>query len=264
MGTYKELIYEKIGKKALITLDRQPQLNALSKNLKKELADALDEAGSDKEVRVIILTGAGDRAFCAGQELTETMHTDAGNAAIEAHKWISDFKVLYDAFRRQEKVIIAMMNGAAAGSGMQIALLCDFRIGSEKTRMGMTEIDVGFPLITGSGLLWNLVGPARTRDLALTGRLLDSKEADEWGLLTKVFPHAELKERTLEFADFIAAKAPCATAIDKSYYRKLEAAHYHDSYDYAVIAHTMGYASGEPQEYQKRFFEEREAKKKKG
>lgn len=261
MESYKCLSYEKIGKKAIITLNRPNSLNAFSLALKKELINALERADADNNVQVIILTGAG-KAFCAGQELNETMHTDASKAEAEAYNWISDFKALYEAFRRQNKVTIAMINGAAAGSGFQVTMLCDFRYMSTTARVGMTEIDVGFPLITGSAVLWNVIGPMRTRDLALTGRLIGAEEAYEWGLVNKIYPPEELREKTLEFADFMAEKAPVAIACDKAYYRLLEGPHYHMAFDQAVIAHKAGYASGEPQLYQKKFFEERAAKKK--
>lgn len=262
MSSYQNLTYEKIGKKAIITLNRPDKLNALSIDLKKELIDALDEAGNDNGTRVIVLTGAG-RAFCAGQELTETKDTDSSRADTEAYTWIAGFKALYDAFRRQSKVTIAMINGAAAGSGLQITMLCDFRYMATTARVGMTEIDVGFPLVTGSGVLWEIISPARTRDLALTGRLIDSTEALEWGMVNKVFAPEELRDKTFEFADFLAEKAPGVTAINKAYYRLIEAPHFHQAFEQAVIAHTEGYKSGEPQLYQKKFFEER-AKKKKG
>lgn len=258
---FKDLIYEKIGKKAVITFNRPDRLNALSTNLKHEIIAALNCAGEDKEVRVIIITGAG-RAFCAGQELTETKDTNAQDAKSKAWDWIMvEFKNFYNAFRKQDKVLISMINGVAAGSGLQITLLCDYRFLSSTARVGMTEIDVGFPLVTGSGLLWNLVGPMHTKDMALSGRLLDSNEALTIGLVNKVFPADKLREETFAFADFLAEKAPVATAIDKAYYRLLEDEHFHKMFDFAVVAHEQGYASGEPQLYQKKFFEEREAKK---
>lgn len=263
MRSYKYLLYERIGKKVLITLNRPESLNAFSLDLKKELTLALEDADADEKARVIILTGAGDRAFCAGQELNETKNTDSANAAAEAFNWISDFKALYEAFRRQNKITIAMINGAAAGSGLQVTLLCDFRFMSSKARIGMTEIDVGFPLITGSAVLWNIIGPARTKDLALTGRLIDADEAYDWGLVNKVFPPEELREKTFEFADFMAEKAPVAVECDKIYYRLLEGSHYHLAFDQAVLAHKAGYASGEPQRCQEKFFRERAEKKRK-
>lgn len=261
MESYKYLTYEKIGKKALITLNRPESLNALNIALKKELTRALEVADADTAVRVIILTGAG-RAFCAGQELNETKNTDTSNAAHEAFNWIADFKTLYEAFRRQRKTTIAMINGAAAGSGLQITLLCDFRYMSSTARVGMTEIDVGFSLITGSGLLWHIVGPAMAKDMALTGRLIDAKEALGCGLVNKVLLPEELREATFRFADFMAEKAPVATECNKAYYRLIEGAHYHTAFDQAVVAHQAGYAAGEPQAFQKKFFEERAAKKK--
>lgn len=111
MADYKYLLYEKIGKKALITLNRPESLNAFSLALKKELTQALEEADADDGVRVIVLTGAGDRAFCAGQELHETKNTNSSNASVEAFNWIADFKTLYEAFRRQNKITIAMIKG---------------------------------------------------------------------------------------------------------------------------------------------------------
>lgn len=253
---YDDVIYGKNGQTAIIRMNRPKTLNALNKHLKSELASAFAEAGSDETVKAIVLRGEGERAFSSGQDLAETVNMPATGA----DDWIDSFGKLYDAIREQHKPTIAALNGVAAGSGLQIALLCDFRIAKRGIKIGMTEIDVGLPLITGSGLLWRLVGPMRTREIALTGKLFTADEALGIGLVNKVVQEELFDKEVMSFAENLASKPPNAVRINKGFYRKLEDELYHLSLEYAAKAHFEAYQSGEPQSCMEKFFKVRSKK----
>lgn len=251
---YKFLKYECLGNRALITLNRPEHYNALTAELKQELVQVLGQVSVDPNIRVVILTGSGDKAFCSGQDLQESLAFDTTNLHLNTLDWIFKFKEVCDAFRNLEKVSIAMLNGVATGAGLQIALMCDLRIAATSARLGMSEINVGFPLITGSGMLWPLIGPARTRELALTARLLSASEALSWGLVNQVINMPDLKKHTLETADQLAQKSELATLLTKNYYKMLEEGFYNEIFNHSAIAHERCYAAGEPQKWQAKFF----------
>ncbi|MEQ9248744.1 MAG: enoyl-CoA hydratase/isomerase family protein, partial [Nitratireductor sp.] len=137
-----------------ITLNRPQVLNAWNAAMREELIEALTEAEEDEAVRAVILTGAGDRAFGAGQDLNETKSFDADRAEV----WIGEWEKLYNRFRTLSKPIIAALNGVAAGSAFQVALLCDLRVGHAGVRMGQPEINSGIPSTTGPWIMREMLG----------------------------------------------------------------------------------------------------------
>ncbi len=167
---------------AVITLNRPDVLNAWHAPMRDELVAALTACDADPEIRAVVLTGAGDRAFSAGQDLNEAKDFDPDRAEA----WIREWERLYDRLRTLSKPVIAALNGVAAGSAFQVALLCDFRIGHPGVRMGQPEIDAGIASTTGPWIMREMLGLARTIDLTLTGRLMDAAECLSVGLLTRV------------------------------------------------------------------------------
>jgi len=237
-----------------ITLDRPHKLNAWTAAMRGELVAALDEFAADANCRAVVLTGAG-RAFCAGQDLGETAAIDPGDHAA-AEAWIDDFGRLYRAVRGLDKPTIAAVNGVAAGSGFQFALLADLRIGHPGVRMGQPEVLSGIPSITGIWAMWEILGRARTTEFALTGRLVDGAEAYRLGLLTRLVDEQEdvLAEARAE-AERLAQLPPGAVALTKSRIRELDEAALDEAIAAAKKVHTAAYASGEPQREMARFLE---------
>jgi enoyl-CoA hydratase len=174
---YANIIVERQGSIAVITLNRPSVLNALSRALKGELLDALARIEKDPDVRVVVLIGAG-KSFSAGQDLNEAKDMD-GAAAEE---WVREFERLYDRFRALHVPIVAAVSGWAMGAGCQLALLADIRISSTTAKYGMPEIRDGIPAIFGLGLLWPLVGMSRSVYLVLSGDTLNARQALEAGL----------------------------------------------------------------------------------
>ena len=241
----------------ILTFDRQEQLNAWHEPMRQQLVAALRPLNDDKQVRAVIMTGAGERAFCAGQDLAESETFDA----VRAERWVDEFEELYDAVRAVEKPIVAALNGVAAGSGFQVALMCDVRVGHTGVQLGQTEVSSGLPSITGPWLMAERLGLSRTVELALTGRLMDAAEAQAAGLLHYVVPRPEVMPKAIEVARQLAAQPPIALRLTKRRFRQVTEPAFRDAFAAARELHHIAYASGEPQAEMRKFFEVRAARK---
>ncbi|MFF8844167.1 enoyl-CoA hydratase/isomerase family protein [Streptomyces sp. NPDC015127] len=230
---------------AEVTLNRPAKLNAWTGDMRARLVAALDALGADEQCRAVVLTGAG-RAFCAGQDLAETAAIDPDDHGA-AEAWIDDFGRLFRAVRGLDKPVVAAVNGVAAGSGFQFALLADLRIGHAGVRMGQPEVLSGIPSITGIWAMWGILGRARTTEFALTGRLVDGTEAQRLGLLTSLAAEDEVKAAALSEAARLAELPPGAVALTKGRIRELDDAGLDEAIAAAKKVHIAAYATGEPQ-----------------
>lgn len=177
---------------ALVTLNRSEAMNALSRELRRCLAEALLEIEADDEIEVTILTGAGDRAFCAGLDLKE-LAGEAGNAPSDGGDVVEDGADVVRAMEESTKPIIGAINGVAITGGFELALACDVLVGSTAARFADTHARVG--IMPGWGLsqkLSRLIGIHRAKELSLTGNFLDAEQAERWGLLNRVVEPDEL------------------------------------------------------------------------
>jgi enoyl-CoA hydratase len=202
---------------ALLTLDRPERLNAMSRELVADLHAALADAGDDPDCRVVILTGAG-RGFCSGLDLKETGDlAEAGGgppAALRAQQHIAS---LVTQLRGLSKPVIAAVNGPATGGGLALALACDVRVAAESARFNVAFIRVGLSGcdIGVSYLLPRLVGASRAFELMLTGRMVESAEADRIGLVSRVVPDGGVVDAALETAELIRANSPFGVWMTK-------------------------------------------------
>ncbi|MCG5216123.1 enoyl-CoA hydratase/isomerase family protein [Streptosporangium sp. KLBMP 9127] len=249
------VLLDRDGPVAVITLNRPEKLNAWTAEMRERLIGLLHEAGADPQVRAVVLTGAG-RAFCAGQDLSETATIDPDDHAA-SDAWIDGFDRLYRAVLDLDKPTVAALNGVAAGSGFQYALLADLRIGHAGTRMGQPEVLSGIPSITGIWAMWNVLGRAKTTEFALTGRLVDGDEAERLGLLTRLVPQEQVLSAAVAQAKELAALPPGAVALTKGRLRELERDALADAVTAAKQVHAGAYATGEPQREMARFLRER-------
>jgi enoyl-CoA hydratase len=211
------------GGVVVVTLDRQEALNALNREVLSELRDRLRELATDTETRVLVLTGAGDRAFAAGADIKEM--TEMG--VLEGHAWGSLGHECGRLLESMPKPTLAGVNGFALGGGCELALACDIRYASERAQFGQPEINLAIiPGWGGTQRLARAVGPALAKDLILTGRAIDAAEALRIGLVQAVHPAGELGARVAELAAEIAANAPLAVqaakrAINGTYYGEM-------------------------------------------
>lgn len=210
-SSYDTLLLERIERVALITINRPEKRNALNIKTREEGAALLEALKSDESVRVVIFTGAGDKAFVAGADIAEF----AGRTAITQRE-VMMARSLFTALDTFPKPLIAMVNGFCLGGGCELALACDIRIASESASFGQPEINLG--IIPGGGgtqRLTRLVGEGKAMELILTGDIIDAGTALSIGLVNQVFPADQLKAKTLEIATRIADKGPIALSLAK-------------------------------------------------
>jgi enoyl-CoA hydratase/carnithine racemase len=192
-----------------VTLDRPERLNALNAELRTSLCDLLIGASEDRRVLAIVITGAGQRAFCAGQDLTES----AALAASAGPEWMAGWRRYFDAVSSCQKPIVAAINGVAAGAGLQTALMADLRVAVPTARLLMAEVDVGLPAIVGAYLLSVHLGMSRAVDLVLSGRTVLAEQANRWGLVHGLAEPGELAVRAEAMARNLAGKPPNAMRL---------------------------------------------------
>lgn len=189
---------------ALVTLNRPSVRNAISFEMVEELDTCLDELASDKEVKVIVFTGAGDKAFVSGGDLDQFLSVRTKD---KSYPMLMRVARLLSKIDRYAKPTIAMMNGAAIGGGCEFAAACRFRMASDKAKMGFVQI--GMHIITGWGSgtrLMEKIGTNNALELLLTGELFDAAYGKEIGFIDRVFPHEALHDEVMKFAGRIADK----------------------------------------------------------
>ncbi len=238
MMEFKYIIYEKNEGVATITLNRPEALNAFSEEVINEVIRALEDVKADENIRVVVLTGAGEKAFSAGADIKAMK----GMNALKARKLSQTGEKLCVALENLEKPVIAAINGYALGGGLEVAMACDLRIASENARMGQTEINIGLiPGWGGTQRLTRLIGMTKAKELVFTGKIIDAKTAEQLGLVNMVVPQDKFRETVQQFAVELAQKAPVAIKVAKALINKgaeasLDAALALESEGFGVVA----------------------------
>lgn len=196
-----------------LTIDRPEQRNALSPEVVAGLRDALHAAQSDDGVRVVVVTGAGDRAFCAGGDLAVGLVGDGG--ALAAHRRRADFGDVLRTLRALDKPVVARVNGHALAGGFGLALGCDLVVASSAATFGTTEVKVGLWPYMITAVIIEHLGPKRTLELMMTGRRLAAEDALAWGLLNQVVPPERLDEAVDALVAELLALSPAVLALGK-------------------------------------------------
>ncbi len=248
---YQEIIYIVENNIATITLNRPEAMNALTVLTYQELEQALKEANADDEVRVVIITGAG-RGFCSGEDVKHMMLGPNADARRAKRKFLVKGKHIpaVPALTGMDKPLIAAVNGAAVGWGMDLALLCDIRIASDRAKFGEIFILRGLiPDMGGFYFLPLIVGLSKAYELLFTGDIIDAKEAERIGLVSKVVPHDQLIPTAMELATRIAKQPPLAIKMVKEAVRKgldyhLEALGEYHSYANSILFQTEDHEEG--------------------
>ena len=200
------------GPIALVTIDRQAALNALTSKVLSELAHVAGELEISQDVRVVILTGAGEKAFVAGADIAEMLEL----TPAQAHAFAQMGGAVGTAIETSDKAWIAAVNGFALGGGCELALACDFIHASERAKFGQPEVKLGvIPGFGGTQRLPRRVGVAKAKELCMTGDTIDAAEALRIGLCDAVWPHPELLGKVRELAARIADNGPLAVAEAK-------------------------------------------------
>lgn len=205
---YENLLISIEEKIATVTINRPTKLNALNKATISDLSKAIKILGKNEDVRVIILTGSGEKAFVAGADISEfANYTIIEGAQLAAEGQES----LFDFIENLKKPVIAAVNGFALGGGLELAMACHFRVASDNAKMGLPEISLGLiPGYGGTQRLPQLVGKGRAMEMIMTAGMLTAEEAKQYGLVNHVVPQAELLEFTKGIANKIIKNAPFA------------------------------------------------------
>jgi len=211
MSNYETIKVETRGAVAILTINRPDKLNALNKQVHIDGCAALDELRGDEAVRVLVITGAGEKAFIAGADISEF----EGQTPVTQRDLFHE-RSLFNSIDTFPKPVIAMVNGFCLGGGNELAMACDIRICSENARFGQPEINLGV-MCGGGGTqrLTHLVGEGRSMEMVLTGDMIDAATAHKFGLVNHVYPADQLEAETLKLAEKIAEKAPIALQLSK-------------------------------------------------
>jgi enoyl-CoA hydratase len=209
---YERLLVETSEAIATVTVNRPDKLNALDRRTVAEIGEAAAAIGARRDVRVVIVTGAGDKAFVAGADIAEMADLDADGARAFARAG----QTAFGALEAMPQPVLAAVGGFALGGGCELALACDLVYASDRARFGQPEVTLGvIPGFGGTQRLARRVGVGKARELCYTGAPLDAAEALRIGLADAVFPSADLAAKVREIARAIAAKGPLAVAAAK-------------------------------------------------
>jgi len=208
--TYETLLFEIKDRIGLVTINRPDKLNALNVTAKKELSDLFGRLKEDPQVDVVIVTGAGEKAFVAGTDIRELTSLDRK----KGKEFSRGGQKLLDQIEQLGKPVIAAVNGFALGGGCELAMACHMRIAAEHAKFGQPEVNLGIiPGYGGTQRLARLVGVGRATELVLTGEQVDAQEALRIGLVNRVVPQAELMATALDLARKIASKGQVAIRL---------------------------------------------------
>ena len=246
---YKNIIYEKDKEKGIVklTINRPEARNALNAATRQDIRNAIEGIEKDGDVRVVIITGAGEKAFISGADITAfkeaTPITIEETASTLGQQLLSDIENL-------SVPVIAMINGFCLGGGQELAMCCDIRIASESAKFGQPEVNVGiFPGAGGTQRLPRLIGWGKAKELIYTGRIIDATEAERIGLVDKVVPLEKLDEEVNQLAATIASKSPliiklAKKAINKGMYTDLAAGLAYEKANFALCFATEDHTEG--------------------
>lgn len=244
---------ERRGEVAVVTLNRPDSLNSVNRSMRAALIAAMTQLNADASVRALVITGAGERAFCSGQDLAES----AQYTLDDVDAWLTAQHAMYQSVRDLDKPCIAAWNGVAAGAGYQIGLCCDMRVGYPELKLGQPEIKAGLASIVGSYMMTLHLPLSLNQQLSITGELISGQRAYEIGLVNHLVPREEVLSKAIAVAQELSKLGATALRLTKQRFRDLS----QPGFDAALVAAKQlqkeAYRSGEPQAAMKRFFEAR-------
>ncbi len=236
---------------ARVTVHNPARLNVLDSTLIGQLLTAFRTLGGEHDLRCVVLTGSGPRAFIGGADIREM----AALTPETAHPFISRLHLACAAIRRLPVPVIARIRGYCLGAGVEIAASCDLRVASDDATFGMPEVKVGIPSVIEAALLPRLVGSGRARELVYTGEPITAAEAERWGLVERVVPPGDLDAATRRWVDAIAAAGPGAIRLQKTLAQRWDTLPLDHAIQVGIRSFTTAYHTDEPQRYMRAFLD---------
>ena len=228
MNDAPQVLSETEGAVGRITINRPDRRNALSPEVVRGISDALSQLDEDKSVQVVVLTGAGDKAFCAGGDLGGM----AAETKVGQHWERSEVGDLLDAMRKSRLPIVARVNGHALAGGFGLMLGCDLVVAAEEAQMGTPEVNIGLWPFMISAVIQRDVPRKVALELMLTGKRVSATDAERWGMVNRVVPRTELDAAVDELVSDVASKSPLIVALGKRSYYRAEDMSFSDGLDY--------------------------------
>ncbi len=228
---------------AVLTINNPTKLNTLNTPVMTDLIAAAEELAKDRDLRVVVLRGAGDRSFIGGADIREM----AGLDAASARSFITMVHRSCDVFRRMPVPVIARIEGWTLGAGLEVASACDMRVAATGARFGMPEVRVGLPSVVEAALLPGLIGWGRTRRLLLTGETVDAATALAWGLVEEVVPADQLDAAVERMVEAILSSGPRAVRLQKVLIDDWQAMAVDAAIQHGIDGFVDAWASDEPQ-----------------
>ncbi|MBK6006906.1 enoyl-CoA hydratase/isomerase family protein [Ramlibacter ginsenosidimutans] len=256
MSDHHAVTVERDGRVAVVRFNRPSAMNAVNDAIREALGRALKQLDGDDGVDAIVLTGNGERAFCAGQDLEESAVVSTNTLA----GWLNRQHAMYQAVRDVTKPIVAALNGTAVGAGFQMALMCDLRVAHPGLRMGQPEVRAGLASIVGSYLMSLQIGHSLNQQLSLTGELISGERAHAIGLVNDLVPADQVLQRALERARELAALPRTAVRLTKQRFRERTQAGFEEACTAGIRYQLECYASGEPARVMETFLARRQRK----
>src|SRR5688572_18776061 len=227
-GMTEEVKLERRDALAVVRLNRPESLNAVNRAMRERLIDILRQVNADAGVRAVVITGAGERAFCSGQDLAESI--EYGIDDVE--QWLMRQHAMYQAVRDLDKPCVAAWNGVAAGAGYQIGLCADLRVGYPELRLGQPEIKAGLASIVGSYLMSLQLPLSLNQQLSITGELIGGQRAYEIGLINFLVPREAVLGKAMAVAEELTRLGATALRLTKRRFRELS----QPGFDAALVA----------------------------
>lgn len=248
---------ERRGNIAIATLDNPESLNAINGAMRDAIIRTMEEVNADSSIRAIVLTGSGDRAFSSGQDLAEA----ASFKTEEVEEWMTHQRAMFQSLRNLDKPLVVAFNGTAAGTGFQMGLLADIRVGYADMSIGQPEVRVGLASILGSYLMTLYLSHSHNVEMSLLGELITGQRALELGLLNHVVEKDQVLGKAIEVAAQFAKLPANALRLTKERFRLLTQPGFDDACEAVIRYHRDEYATGEPQEIMRGFLQARAIKR---
>ncbi|MCL4450932.1 MAG: enoyl-CoA hydratase/isomerase family protein [Candidatus Thermoplasmatota archaeon] len=245
---YEEIVVKE-GEISEVILNRPKKFNALNKSLKSELVEVLENLNQNDSIKAIILSGMGGN-FSTGQDINDIVSFSGKDVS----GWMEELKRMFDAVRNVDKPTIASIEGYATGAGFQLSLLCDIRVSSPTAKLGLPEINIGIPSITGSKFLRMLGVPIpKIAELVMTGNLISGAEGKEIGIINYVAMEGRSHSVSLDIAKQLISKPRMAQRVHKRLLRTMTEDLYNESFRFAVEADAEVFNTGEPSKIMRSF-----------